>query len=148
MAKKNFNIGINDINIKEYKDNCVQKLIKDLYQLIYSYVKKNQNEKGYLDLQNKGNNEDIFADIFKIDSEGNDLRIEKYIYGLKIIDNKLYVAVESIEAEGNEKKVWKESDFENLNNWKLFIDSTNNDEENIVVFSTLLCIADLIENFN
>lgn len=134
-----------EMTIKEIKDQMSQNIMRNLYQMILGYVKNHQEEKGYLDTRAVDNKDDIFCDVFEPGQNGasGGSRVEKYVYGLKVVEDKLYIATEYCNPEDASKENWTDEDFKNESNWVLFLDAHNN----IVTFPTLLCIADCIEQY-
>lgn len=136
-----------EIHLKQYKDAVVQNQIRDLYKMVLGYTMMNQGNKGYINTQAVDGKDDIFADVLQLGQNGSNgaTRIEKYVYGLKVgEDGNLYIATEYVEQETEQKVVWTEEDFQDEKNWVKFTDPNNN----IVAFTTLLCICDVLEQYS
>ena len=115
--------------------------------MVLGYTMMNQGNKGYINTQAVDGKDDIFADVLQLGQNGSNgtTRIEKYVYGLKVgEDGNLYIATEYVEQETEQKVVWTEEDFQNEKNWVKFTDPNNN----IVAFTTLLCICDVLEQYS
>lgn len=131
------------ISIKGYKTEFLKTFTSNLYKLIVNYIQQKCPNGEYLDTQNKDNNKDtIYADILELGGAIGEERIEKYVYGLKVIEGKLYIATEYLETEDTEKPVWTEEDFNNKENWCVLTENTS-----IIIVPTLCCIADNIEQY-
>ena len=131
------------ISIKRYKTEFLKTFTSNLYKLIVNYIQQKCPNGEYLDTQNKDDNKDIiYADILELGGALGEERIEKYVYGLKVIEGKLYIATEYLETEDTEKPVWTEEDFNNKENWCVLTENTS-----IIIVPTLCCIADNIEQY-
>lgn len=132
-------------SIKDYKTSFLKNFTSNLYKLIFNYVQAKCPNGEYLDTQNADNTKDnIYADILDLGGIMNKERIEKYIYGLKVVDNKLYIATEYLENVENDlpKPIWTKEDFEKEENWSVLTENTS-----IIIVPTLCCIADCIEQY-
>lgn len=84
----------------------------------------------------------VSRDVMELGGSSGVERVEKYIYGLKVVDGKLFIATEYIETEDNPKPIWSKEDFEKEENWSLLTEG-----KSIVIVPTLCCIADCIEQY-
>lgn len=139
MIKSNENKEVT--SVKGYKDNFLKFFSLDIYKLIVFYLEQ-KYPNTYLDTQNlNGDKDSIYADVMELGGFGVE-RVEKYIYGLKAVDGKLFIATEYIETEDNPKPIWLKEDFEKEENWSLLTEG-----KSIVIVPTLCCIADCIEQY-
>lgn len=127
--------------LKEIKDTHLGFIAKDLYNAVRNYI---YSKGGFIDTQNKdGKKNNIFADAIElggVDGTGEQ-RTEKYIYGIKVVNNDILIADEYINLE-EEKPVWEKEDFEKDNVWKSLLHS-----QHFIILPTLFCIADTIEEY-
>lgn len=141
MAKKEEEAKV--ISIKGYKSEFLKTFTANLYKLIVNYIQQKCPNGEHLDTQNKDNSKDtIYADILELGGALGEERIEKYVYGLKVVEGKLYIATEYLEIEDEEKPIWTEEDFNNKENWSVLTENTS-----IIIVPTLCCIADNIEQY-
>lgn len=140
MAKLNENKEVT--SVKGYKDNFLKSFSSNIYKLIVFYLEQ-KCPNTYLDTQNtNGDKDSMYADIMELGGSSGVERVEKYIYGLKVVDGKLFIATEYIETEDNSKLIWSKEDFEKEENWSLLTEG-----KSIVIVPTLCCIADCIEQY-
>ena len=139
MAKSNENKEVT--SVKGYKNNFLKSFSSNICKLIVLYLEQKYSNT-YLDTQNtNGDKDSMYADVIELGGSGVE-RVEKYIYGLKVVDSKLFIATEYIETEDNPKPIWSKEDFEKEENWSLLTE-----EKSIVIVPTLCCIADCIEQY-
>ena len=139
MAKLNEN---KEVSVKGYKDNFLKSFSSNIYKLIVFYLEQ-KCPNTYLDTQNtNGDKDSMYADVMELGGSSGVERVEKYIYGLKVVDGKLFIATEYIETEDNPKPIWSKEDFEKEENWNLLTEG-----KSIVIVPTLCCIADCIEQY-
>lgn len=140
MAKSNENKEVT--SVKGYKDNFLKSFSSNIYKLIVFYLEQKYSNT-YLDAQNiNGDKDSMYADVMELGGSGGVERVEKYIYGLKVVDGKLFIATEYIETEDNPKPIWSKEDFKKEENWSLLTEG-----KSIVIVPTLCCIADCIEQY-
>lgn len=140
MVKSNENKEIT--SVKGYKDNFLKSFSSNIYRLIVFYLEQKYSNT-YLDTQNtNGDKDSMYADVMELGGPSGVERVEKYIYGLKVVDGKLFIATEYIETEDNPKSIWSKEDFEKEENWSLLTEG-----KSIVIVPTLCCIADCIEQY-
>lgn len=128
------------MTLREQKDQYLSNLVRALFNSIKQYV---ESKGGFLDTRNEDNSkENIFADVLDVGGNGTQ-RVEKFVYGIKIVENKMYLATEyTTDEEGNEvHKVWDKNEFLDHKNW---VELTGG---YFVVLPTLLCIIDGIEQY-
>ena len=139
MTKSNENKEVT--SVKGYKDNFLKSFSSNIYKLIVFYLEQ-KCPNAYLDTQNTNEDKDsMYADVMELGGSGVE-RVEKYIYGLKVVDGKLFIATEYIETEDNPKPIWSKEDLEKEENWSLLTEG-----KSIVIIPTLCCIADCIEQY-
>lgn len=130
-----------NITIKDSKNTQLSSMIKQLYNSIKDYI---ISKGGFIDTQNKdGKKNNIFADAIELGGVdgAEEQRTEKYIYGIKVVDNDILIADEYINLD-EEKPIWKRKDFEKDNVWKSLLHS-----QHFIILPTLFCIADTIEEY-
>ena len=111
--------------------------LDSLYEEVVAYVKEHQGEKGYIDCQPSLGGDTIYGFIYEdYESRG----IEKYVYGVRVVDDDLQVLLEDICLSW--KTIYDQEDF------------TNEDSEwysvrwsDVYYIPTLFNIAECIEEY-
>ena len=84
-----------------------------LYNEVVEYVKKHQGDKGYIDCQPSLNGDIIYGLIYD-DFCGSGL--EKYVYGVRVVDDDVEIILEDIMRTYLEK--YTDEDFKESDKWQ------------------------------
>ena len=105
-----------------YKKKTLRESIPNLdglFKKVVKFVKANQGEKGYIDCQPFKADDDgtIRGDIIYgiVFDEAEDCGVEKYVYGVRVVDNDIEILLESVTR--TYRTVYKNSDFINSDEW-------------------------------